>query len=111
MLSEEYYSHGKLLITGEYLVLDGAKALAVPTKFGQDLIINKIDTPYLLWESFDTNNNIWFSCKFDMVYLEPNVENKISQTLSGVLKEARSLNKNFLSDSSGFQVKTNLSFD
>ena len=26
-----YFSHGKLLITGEYAVLDGAKALALPT--------------------------------------------------------------------------------
>ena len=34
-----YYSNGKLLITGEYLVLDGAEALALPTKFGQNLII------------------------------------------------------------------------
>lgn len=111
MLSKEFYSHGKLLITGEYLVLDGARALAVPTKFGQDLIVNKIDVPFLEWDSFDTNKNIWFSCKFDMVHLEPNVKNKISLTLSGILKKARSLNKNFLSDSSGFQIKTNLSFN
>ena len=29
---EKFYSHGKLLITGEYAVLDGAKAIALPTK-------------------------------------------------------------------------------
>ncbi|MDB4497362.1 GHMP kinase, partial [Flavobacteriaceae bacterium] len=28
-----FYSNGKLLLTGEYLVLEGATALAVPTKF------------------------------------------------------------------------------
>jgi mevalonate kinase len=28
-----FYSNGKLLLTGEYLVLDGAKSLALPTKF------------------------------------------------------------------------------
>jgi hypothetical protein len=27
-----FYSNGKLLITGEYLVLDGAKAFALPKK-------------------------------------------------------------------------------
>jgi len=36
------YSNGKLLLTGEYLVLEGATALAVPTKFGQDLKVEKI---------------------------------------------------------------------
>ena len=39
---EKFYSHGKLLITAEYAVLDGAKALALPTKFGQTLEVNPI---------------------------------------------------------------------
>ncbi|MEM0993828.1 MAG: GHMP kinase, partial [Bacteroidota bacterium] len=34
-----YYAHGKLLLTGEYAVLDGAVALAVPSKLGQRLDI------------------------------------------------------------------------
>ena len=37
MESQSYYSNGKLLITGEYAVLDGALSLALPTKFGQEL--------------------------------------------------------------------------
>jgi hypothetical protein len=40
MKKNEYYSNGKLL-TGEYLVLDGATAFALPTKFGQNLIVEK----------------------------------------------------------------------
>ena len=40
-MKKEFYSNGKLLITGEYLVLDGAKAFALPTKFGQNLIVEK----------------------------------------------------------------------
>jgi hypothetical protein len=36
-MEKTFYSNGKLLITGEYLVLDGAKSLALPTKFGQFL--------------------------------------------------------------------------
>ena len=34
----DYYSCGKLLITAEYLVLKGAKGLAMPTKYGQKKI-------------------------------------------------------------------------
>ena len=47
-----YYSNGKLLLTGEYLVLDGAKSLALPTKFGQDLVVEKIKESQLIWGSF-----------------------------------------------------------
>jgi hypothetical protein len=32
-----FYGHGKLLLTSEYFVLDGAMALAIPTVFGQHL--------------------------------------------------------------------------
>ena len=34
-----FFANGKLLITGEYLVLNGALSLAVPTKKGQTLLI------------------------------------------------------------------------
>ena len=37
-----FYSPGKLLLTGEYVVLDGAKSLAIPTIFGQSLNITSI---------------------------------------------------------------------
>ena len=39
---DAFYSHGKLLLTGEYLVLDGALALAVPCKLGQSLTVRSI---------------------------------------------------------------------
>jgi hypothetical protein len=38
-MKQTFYSNGKLLITGEYLVLDGTFAL--PTKFGQSLIVEQ----------------------------------------------------------------------
>ena len=43
-----YYSHGKLLISCEYAVLDGAKALALPTKLGQRLDVSKKYKEYSL---------------------------------------------------------------
>ena len=42
MRTQTFYSNGKLLLTGEYVVLDGAKALAVPTRFGQNLIVASV---------------------------------------------------------------------
>ena len=40
---QTFYSNGKLLITGEYLVLKGALALAVPTVLGQEMGVRERD--------------------------------------------------------------------
>ena len=40
---QSFYSHGKLLITAEYLVLAGAKAFAIPCKKGQYLKFNDLN--------------------------------------------------------------------
>ena len=56
----EYYSHGKLLLTAEYAVLDGAKCLAVPTKLGQSLRVSPLKKSLIDWKSFDHQGNLWF---------------------------------------------------
>jgi mevalonate kinase len=112
MLIEKFYSNGKLLITGEYLVLDGAISLALPTKYGQDLKVEKVTRPFLIWESFDQNGSKWFHSKFELPTLKPDLDsnNEIVQTLESILKEAQRLNPEFLSDGTGFHIKTKLSF-
>ena len=61
MAKSTFYSNGKLLITGEYVVLDGAKSLALPTKFGQNLSVEKVDSNQLIhWVSYDHDGSIWF---------------------------------------------------
>ena len=53
-MKQTFYSNGKLLITGEYVVLDGAKTLALPTKFGQSLIVESGMNKEIQWKSFDS---------------------------------------------------------
>ena len=117
---KNYYSNGKLLLTGEYLVLDGAKSLAVPTKFGQDLIIDKIKELQLIWASFTNKGECWFESVFDLQKLrlvnctfnsdkEGSAE-FIAETLLDILKEAKRLNPDFLNSETGFVVKTQLTF-
>jgi mevalonate kinase len=48
-MPESHYAHGKLLLTGEYFVLDGALALAVPTRYGQSFRVEAGETGYLRW--------------------------------------------------------------
>ena len=60
METQTFYSNGKLLITGEYVVLDGAKALALPTKFGQSLVVKSGINNQIKLTSFDSEKSIWF---------------------------------------------------
>jgi mevalonate kinase len=48
-----YYASGKLLIFGEYLVLKGAKCLAIPLRYGQKLSVEKSNQDNILWENSD----------------------------------------------------------
>ena len=61
----ELSAHGKLLITGEYLVLAGARALALPLKFGQDMTIKPSDDGIIHWQSIDPSGT-WFTAEFTM---------------------------------------------
>ena len=61
---QKFHSHGKLLITGEYAVLDGATAFALPTQFGQSLEVEPIIEPVLKWRSLDHKGETWFEEEF-----------------------------------------------
>jgi mevalonate kinase len=115
-----YYSNGKLLLTGEYVVLDGATALALPTKFGQDLIVENSSQNQLIWESYTSEGERWFEAVFDFPKIrlvnatfsskEEGSHEHIAETLQNLLLEARKLNSNFLQSERGFIVKTHLTF-
>lgn len=108
---ETFHSNGKLLLTGEYVVLDGATALAIPTKYGQSLEIETSENKGIFWESFDENGSIWFEDFFSLENFESkNKESEISKTVSKILREAQNLNPDFLSKNEGIQVKTTLDF-
>ena len=115
-----YFSNGKLLITGEYFVLDGAKSLAVSTKYGQDLSIESIQEPQLIWQSFAENGECWLEAIFDLPKLrlanatfdanEDGGKDTIADNLNKILRETRKLNPAFLNSEKGFLVKTKLDF-
>ena len=107
-----FYGRGKLLLTGEYAVLNGARALALPCQKGQKLTFEPLDSNELMWESFDVNNNSWFKAKFQLpsCSMITSSNTSISMRLSSILKRALVLNPYFLK-SQGGQVKTFLEFD
>jgi len=110
---QKFYSNGKLLLTGEYVVLDGAKALAVPTKFGQSLSVEQINDAKVTWKSMDSNNITWFKTSFSLTELAKEnsiAKDAISKRLFQILKVAKALNSNFLIGEMGYSVSSKLDF-
>ena len=109
---KKYHSHGKLLISGEYLVLKGALALAVPCNRGQSLIYDSSKEKELLWESYDEKGSVWFKATFSIKDFDiiATDQTDIAKRLRSVLKKVRKQNSTFLLEKGG-RVKTVLEFD
>ena len=92
-----YQAHGKFLLTGEYLVLKGALALALPLKLGQNLQVSLADTDThrLHWMASQPDKH-WFSVLFDTDTLEPvsTDDPAKAEKLSSILKAVRQLKPN-----------------
>jgi mevalonate kinase len=113
-MTNKFYSNGKLLITGEYLVLNGAKALALPTKFGQSLTVSSLVEKKIKWTSFDTDKSIWFETElsFEDIVLRKDFEEEhpIKHTLVEILHQANLQNPDFLASETGYKIETTLTF-
>jgi len=113
-MKKTFYSNGKLLITGEYVVLNGAKALALPTKFGQNLNIEESAAKSIHWKSFDHDGSIWFEEIFDFSTIiekkNYNDEHSVKTTLIEILHVAYLMNPKFLENAHGYSISTTLTF-
>jgi len=109
---QSFYSRGKLLLTGEYVVLDGALSLAVPSKFGQHLTEQPITESKLIWNSINKDGKIWFENSFSLNKgkITADKKNEMSMRLANILNAAKTLNKDFLKSNIGFSVTTTLEF-
>ncbi|MBU2951216.1 GHMP kinase [Tamlana agarivorans] len=110
MKSKTFYSNGKLLLTAEYVVLDGALSLAVPTKYGQSLTISPISESKIYWVSFDHEDRIWFEGCFNLDNFSTEEQGDISKRIIQILKAAKTLNPQFLNSTKGYKVTTKLDF-
>jgi mevalonate kinase len=105
-----FTAHGKLLLTGEYFILDGAISLAVPTRFGQSLQVNhQPDESDLTWTSRSHSNDVWLEGKWSpgkaaWIYVS---DTEAAAFLTQLLHFAQ---KELSIDLAGFQVETKLDF-
>jgi mevalonate kinase len=111
-MMKSFYSNGKLLLSGEYAILDGAEGWAIPTTFGQSLKLTEDTSGILSWKSLDTDGNIWFKGSYDLVHFTKlsASDEDISKTLIHLLKQTRILQPKFLIDTNGCAVETELTF-
>ena len=112
-MRQTFYSNGKLLLTGEYLVLDGAKALALPTKMGQNLQVVTHDKPTISWKSFDADGTIWFEDELELdaiINYKEAAESSVKNTLLTILHHAHLLQPSFFQETVGYQIETALTF-
>ncbi|QIK16871.1 hypothetical protein G9C01_02970 [Blattabacterium sp. DPU] len=108
-----FYSHGKLLLTGEYFILYGACGLALPTIKGQSFTIFSHNFSSVLhWKCYDEVNQLWFEGVFQLPSLEIcyETEKNIALKLRDLLLKSKKIQKNFLINSLGIYVRTQLEF-
>ncbi|MFZ4463180.1 MAG: GYDIA family GHMP kinase [Bacteroidales bacterium] len=110
-----FRSNGKLLLTGEYLVLRGAKALALPLKKGQSLEIEELENdghPHLLWFAFGPDK-LWFKSSFELPSLDiiGTDDRKRSSKLQLILLTLNQLNPDIFNGKYSYKIKTRLDFN
>ena len=104
-------ANGKLLISGEYLVLAGAKALALPLKFGQESEVKENHDPVIQWTSSQPEG-VWFTCELDPVEFEIIATNEpvAASDLSRLLQAAHQLNTSFPGNKTGSIVNVTANY-
>ena len=106
-----YQAHGKFLLTGEYLVLKGALALAVPLKLGQTLTVETVCTPSLHWDAYKPDGP-WFSVALNPENLDiiDSDDQPKAEKLRQILQAVKQLNPKAF-ESNNLKFTTRLDFD
>jgi mevalonate kinase len=124
-----FKSNGKFLLTGEYLVLKGATALALPLKKGQSLDVEILDSNegIIHWDAFYkstaqvqssefrvlSSNYHWFSAVLDKndFSIRNTDDKEKAERLSDILSKTKSLNGNIFTEPQDYKFTTLLDFD
>ena len=109
----QIYQHGKLLLTAEYAVLDGACALALPTVKGQKFTITQKDQANtVIWQALDYEGKLWFWAEIrtsDWTVIKTN-ETGSARAIIQLLKAIHTQNPSMFSSGSGLKIKCQLEF-
>ncbi|WP_372751621.1 GYDIA family GHMP kinase [Labilibaculum sp.] len=107
----KYYSNAKFLLTGEYFVLHGALAFAIPLRFGQFMEVSYSDEANLEWLAFE-KGKLWLH----FIISDQEINNQINEGenekdfVCFLLNRAKSLNPSFLTNCQ-YRVRSEINFD
>lgn len=95
-------------------MIDGAKAFALPTKYGQCLFVEdlSVESNVIKWKATKHDDSIWFETKIGLNHLEiiSSTNDKLSQSLQTILKQAKTLNPEFFNSNKSYQCLTKLEY-
>ena len=110
----KYHSNGKFLLSGEYLVLQGARALALPLNLGQSLEVTTINdrNGMIHWDAY-TPKGFWFATIFSKHDFTVHASDDMDKAdnLSKIFRAIKTLNPNILQDENDYFFTTRLEFD
>jgi mevalonate kinase len=110
----QFSANGKLLLTGEYLILNGATSLVLPLKFGQSLSVEQLAETknQIYWESFQTGTR-WFFATLntsDFCILETS-NRPLARQLQKIFRSIQQINPVVFEKKNSLSFRTNLEFD
>lgn len=107
-----FYGNGKLLLSGEYFILDGALGLALPTRMGQWLKVrySRSYTPIIEWIGKDEQGQIWLEGSFDPDYFVTDSKDPEMLMLKKIFLAIRERNPHFLRDRAKICIESCLEF-
>lgn len=112
-MDQRFYARGKLLLTAEFMILHGAKALAVPLNKGQSLeLVSKRDPAQLHWVAM-YGATTWFETTLRLPGLEiiTTTSQPASENLVNMFRKMLEIRPEFSSQLEQYDVVTRLEFD
>lgn len=111
----KYYSNGKLMLSGEFLVLHGACSLVIPLKVGQQMevvVTGHKENKVLYWQA-NILNEPWFFAHILISNWEILKSNNAAVAISlvNILKEAEKLNHLIFEPQTKYEITTDTAFN
>jgi mevalonate kinase len=103
-----FFAQGKLLLTSEYVVLDGVPALAVPTVLGQRLEATEAaGSSFLHWTAEDSDGRVWMNGRLERTEVGWKASGAALEPVAHLLNASEKISQRTLP---GGQVRTRLEF-
>lgn len=112
-IQTSWFSSGNLILSGEYFVLAGAKALAVPLKLGQGMKIecynDKLNT--INWKASELGNS-WFKAELDCetLKIKTSTDTEVAERLQKLLKAIQILKPEIFNKDFSYNITCDIQF-